>query len=330
MTAEPRRVIIVGSGPAGYTAALYAARAELEPLLFSGSGMDPDIGLPGGQLMLTTDVENYPGFPDGVTGYEMMDLFRRQAERFGTEIHQLDVTAVDFSSRPFAVTAGGKTHRAESVIIATGARARWLGLPSEKEFLNRGVSACATCDGALYRGKEMAVVGGGDTAMEEALFLTRFATTVHVIHRRDALRASKIMAKRALENPKIRFVWDSVVEEVLGDQEGVNELRLSNLKTGAKSRLPVGALFIAIGHVPNTEIFAGKLDLDPRGYILVTPGATTTSVEGVFASGDVMDPTYRQAVTAAGTGCMAAIACERWLAEQESATPAETAQEVPA
>ncbi|MCY4628446.1 MAG: thioredoxin-disulfide reductase [Acidobacteria bacterium] len=330
MTAEPRRVIIVGSGPAGYTAALYAARAELEPLLFSGSGMDPDIGLPGGQLMLTTDVENYPGFPDGVTGYEMMDLFRRQAERFGTEIHQLDVTAVDFSSRPFAVTVGGKTHRAETVIIATGARARWLGLPSEKEFLNRGVSACATCDGALYRGKEMAVVGGGDTAMEEALFLTRFATTVHVIHRRDALRASKIMAKRALDNPKIRFVWDSVVEEVLGDQEGVNELRLSNLKTGAKSRLPVGALFIAIGHVPNTEIFAGKLDLDPRGYILVTPGATTTSVEGVFASGDVMDPTYRQAVTAAGTGCMAAIACERWLAEQESATPAETAQEVPA
>ena len=330
MTVEPRRVIIVGSGPAGYTAALYAARAELEPLLFSGSGMDPEIGLPGGQLMLTTDVENYPGFPDGVTGYEMMDLFRRQAERFGTEIHQLDVTAVDLSSRPFSVTAAGKTHRAEGLIIATGARARWLGLDSEKEFLNRGVSACATCDGALYRGKEMAVVGGGDTAMEEALFLTRFATTVHVIHRRDALRASKIMAKRAMDNPKIRFVWDSVVEEVLGDEEGVTELGLSNLKTGAESRLPVGALFIAIGHVPNTEIFAGKLALDPRGYVLVTPGATTTSVEGVFASGDVMDPTYRQAVTAAGTGCMAAIACERWLAEQESVSPAETAQEVSA
>ena len=330
MTVEPRRVIIVGSGPAGYTAALYAARAELEPLLFSGSGMEPEIGLPGGQLMLTTDVENYPGFPDGVTGYEMMDLFRRQAERFGTEIHQLDVTAVDLSSRPFSVTAAGKTHRAEGLIIATGARARWLGLDSEKEFLNRGVSACATCDGALYRGKEMAVVGGGDTAMEEALFLTRFATTVHVVHRRDALRASKIMAKRAMDNPKIRFVWDSVVEEVLGDEEGVTELGLSNLKTGAESRLPVGALFIAIGHVPNTEIFAGKLALDPRGYVLVTPGATTTSVEGVFASGDVMDPTYRQAVTAAGTGCMAAIACERWLAEQESVSPAETAQEVSA
>ena len=327
MTAEPRRVIIVGSGPAGYTAALYAARAELQPLLLAGSGMDPDIGLPGGQLMLTTDVENYPGFPDGVTGYEMMDLFRRQAERFGTEVLQVDATAVDLSSRPFAVTAAGTTYTADSVIVATGARARWLGLPSEKEFMNRGVSACATCDGALYRGKEMAVVGGGDTAMEEALFLTRFATTVHVIHRRDALRASKIMAKRALDNPKIRFVWDSVVEEVLGDQEGVTDLRLRNLKTGAQSRLPVGALFIAIGHVPNTEIFAGALELDDRGYVVVTPGATTTSVEGVFACGDVMDPTYRQAVTAAGTGCMAAIAGERWLAEQESAAPAQTAQE---
>ena len=330
MTAEPRRLVIIGSGPAGYTAALYAARAELQPLLLAGSGMDPDIGLPGGQLMLTTDVENYPGFPDGVTGYEMMDLFRRQAERFGTEVLQVDATAVDLSSRPFAVTAAGTTYTADSVIVATGARARWLGLPSEKEFMNRGVSACATCDGALYRGKEMAVVGGGDTAMEEALFLTRFATTVHVIHRRDALRASKIMAKRALDNPKIRFVWDSVVEEVLGNQEGVTDLRLRNLKTGAESRLPVGALFIAIGHVPNTEIFAGALELDDRGYVVVTPGATTTSVEGVFACGDVMDPTYRQAVTAAGTGCMAAIAGERWLAEQESAAPAQTAQEVSA
>ncbi len=330
MTAEPRRLVIIGSGPAGYTAALYAARAELQPLLLAGSGMDPDIGLPGGQLMLTTDVENYPGFPDGVTGYEMMDLFRRQAERFGTEVLQVDATAVDLSSRPFSVTAAGVTYTADSVIVATGARARWLGLPSEKEFMNRGVSACATCDGALYRGREMAVVGGGDTAMEEALFLTRFATTVHVIHRRDALRASKIMAKRALDNPKIRFVWDSVVEEVLGNQEGVTDLRLRNLKSGAESRLPVGALFIAIGHVPNTEIFAGVLELDDRGYVVVTPGATTTSVEGVFACGDVMDPTYRQAVTAAGTGCMAAIAGERWLAEQESAAPAQTAQEVSA
>lgn len=335
MTAEPRRLVIIGSGPAGYTAALYAARAELQPLLLAGSGMDPDIGLPGGQLMLTTDVENYPGFPDGVTGYEMMDLFRRQAERFGTEVLQVDATAVDLSARPFAVTAAGTTYTADSVIVATGARARWLGLPSEKEFMNRGVSACATCDGALYRGREMAVVGGGDTAMEEALFLTRFATTVHVIHRRDALRASKIMAQRALDNPKIRFVWDSVVEEVLGNQEGVTDLRLRNLKTGAESRLPVGALFIAIGHVPNTEILTGALELDGNGYVVVTPGATTTSVEGVFACGDVMDPTYRQAVTAAGTGCMAAIACERWLAEQESPaqeseTPAQAAQEVSA
>ena len=335
MTVEPRRLVIIGSGPAGYTAALYAARAELQPLLLAGSGMDPDIGLPGGQLMLTTDVENYPGFPDGVTGYEMMDLFRRQAERFGTEVLQVDADAVDLSSRPFSVTAAGIPHTADSVIVATGARARWLGLPSEKEFLNRGVSACATCDGALYRGREMAVVGGGDTAMEEALFLTRFATTVHVIHRRDALRASKIMAQRALDNPKIRFVWDSVVEEVLGNEEGVTDLRLRNLKTGAESGLPVGALFIAIGHVPNTEIFAGALDLDDNGYVAVTPGATTTSVEGVFACGDVMDPTYRQAVTAAGTGCMAAIACERWLAGQESGVPesettAETASEVSA
>lgn len=335
MTAESRRLVIIGSGPAGYTAALYAARAELEPLLLAGSGLDPDIGLPGGQLMLTTDVENYPGFPEGVSGYEMMDLFRRQAERFGTEIHQLDATSVDLSSRPFAVSAGGNTFRADSVIVATGARARWLGLPSEKEFMNRGVSACATCDGALYRGKEMAVVGGGDTAMEEALFLTRFATTVHVIHRRDTLRASKIMANRAMENPRVRFVWDSAVEEVLGNQEGVTDLRLRNLKTGRESRLPVGALFIAIGHVPNTEIFTGALDLDDRGYVVVTPGATTTSVEGVFACGDVMDPTYRQAVTAAGTGCMAAIACERWLAEQESpgqesANAFQAAQEVSA
>ena len=321
-TADPRRLVIVGSGPAGYTAALYAARAELAPVLLAGSGMDPDIGLPGGQLMLTTDVENYPGFPEGVTGYEMMDLFRRQAERFGTAVLEVDATAVDFRSRPFRVVAGDRSFEAESVIVATGARARWLGLASEKQFMNRGVSACATCDGALYRGREMAVVGGGDSAMEESLFLTRFATTVHVVHRRDELRASKIMARRALEHPKIRFVWDSVVEEVLGDDDGVTGLRLSNTKTGASSQLAVGALFLAIGHVPNTEIFGGALELDARGYVVVEPGTTLTSVEGVFACGDVMDPTYRQAVTAAGTGCMAAIACERWLAEQEQHFPA--------
>ncbi len=318
MPAEASRILIVGSGPAGYTAALYAARAELKPVLLAGSGLDPDIGLPGGQLMLTTDVENYPGFPDGVTGAEMMDLFRRQAERFGTEIHQVDATRVDLSSRPFRVETEERRFAADALIAATGARARWLGLPSEQAFLNRGVSACATCDGALYRGSEIAVVGGGDTAMEEALFLTRFATTVHVIHRRDALRASRIMARRAMAHPKIRFVWDSVVEEVVGDDDGVTGLKLKNVRTGAPSGLDVGALFLAIGHVPNTELFTGKLDLDPVGYIRVRPGTTNTSVEGVFACGDVMDPTWRQAVTAAGTGCMAAIASERWLAEQES------------
>ena len=319
-----RRLVIIGSGPAGYTAAIYAARAGLEPLLLAGAGLDPTM-LPGGQLMLTTDVENYPGFPEGVTGYELMDLFRRQAERFGTEVRLVDADSVDFSSRPFRVRAAEETILAESVIAATGARARWLGLDSEQEFLNRGVSACATCDGALYRGKEMAVVGGGDTAMEEALFLTRFAATVHVIHRRGELRASRIMGDRAKAHPKIRFVWDSVVEEVLGNEDGVTGVRIRNRETGALADLPVEALFVAIGHEPNTAIFAGQLDLEPTGYVKVDPGATTTSVDGVFACGDVMDATYRQAVTAAGTGCMAAIACERWLAERESPVAAVSA-----
>ena len=319
-----RRLVIIGSGPAGYTAAIYAARAGLEPLLLAGAGLDPTM-LPGGQLMLTTDVENYPGFPEGVTGYELMDLFRRQAERFGTEVRLVDADSVDFSSRPFRVRAAEETILAESVIAATGARARWLGLDSEQEFLNRGVSACATCDGALYRGKEMAVVGGGDTAMEEALFLTRFATAVHVIHRRGELRASRIMGDRAKAHPKIRFVWDSVVEEVLGNEDGVTAVRVRNRETDASTDLPVEALFVAIGHEPNTAVFAGQLDLEPTGYVRVDPGATTTSVEGVFACGDVMDATYRQAVTAAGTGCMAAIACERWLAERESPVAAVSA-----
>ena len=318
MSDSARPLIIVGSGPAGYTAAVYASRAGLAPLLLAGSGVDPEVGLPGGQLMLTTDVENYPGFPDGVTGHELMDLFRRQAERFGTEVLNVDATSVELDRRPFRVEADGRSHRGEALILATGARARWLGLPSEEAFLNRGVSACATCDGALYRGREMAVVGGGDTAMEEALFLTRFASTVHVIHRRDQLRASRIMADRAIAHPRIRFVWDSVVEEVLGDDDGVNAVRLRNRKSGSVSDLPVGALFIAIGHIPNTSIFAGQLELDDSGYVRVAPGGTETSVEGVFAAGDVMDATYRQAVTAAGAGCMAAIACERWLAERES------------
>ncbi len=310
------RILVIGSGPAGYTAALYASRAELKPVVLAGSGMDPDVGLPGGQLMLTTDVENYPGFPESVTGADLMDRFRRQAERFGSEIHQVDATTVDLSARPFRIGTEDRSFRADSLIIATGARARWLGLSSEQAFLNRGVSACATCDGALYRGREIAVVGGGDTAMEEALFLTRFATTVHVIHRRDTLRASRIMARRAMGHPKIRFLWETVVEEVLGDDDGVTGLRVRHTRTGSASRLAVGALFVAIGHIPNTDLFRGQLDLDKVGYIRVDPGAVTTSVEGVYACGDVMDPTWRQAVTAAGTGCMAAIACERWLAGQ--------------
>jgi thioredoxin reductase (NADPH) len=309
MSTEHRKVVIVGSGPAGYTAAIYAARAELEPVVLAGLQF-------GGQLMLTTDVENYPGFPQGVSGPEMMELFQKQAERFGTKVWLEDATEVDFSQRPFRIATAERRFTADAVILATGATAKWLGLPSERRLTNRGVSACATCDGALYRGKAMAVVGGGDTAMEEALFLTRFAPRVIVIHRRDALRASKIMQERALRNEKIEFVWNAAVEEVLGD-EFVTGVRVVDVKTGAKRELPVEALFVAIGHEPNTALFRGQIDLDPTGYIRVTRG-TRTSVEGVFACGDAMDPTYRQAVTAAGTGCMAAIDAERWLAEHQS------------
>jgi thioredoxin reductase (NADPH) len=314
MNKSTRPVVIIGSGPAGYTAAIYAARAELAPLVIAGSGADPKIGIPGGQLMLTTDVENYPGFPEGVTGAEMMELFRKQAERFGAEVVYADATAVDLSSRPFRVEAGGETYYAEALVVATGAAAKWLGLESEKRLTNRGVSACATCDGALYRGKEMAVVGGGDTAMEEALFLTRFGTKVTVIHRRDELRASKIMQERAFKNEKIQFLWDSEVVDVLGDDRGVTGVRVRNRKTGDESELAVGALFVAIGHVPNSGLFEGQLEADEAGYLVVGNG-TRTSVEGVFACGDVTDKVYRQAVTAAGTGCMAAIDCERFLAE---------------
>jgi thioredoxin reductase (NADPH) len=306
--AEHRRVVIVGSGPAGYTAAVYAARAELEPVVVAGLQS-------GGQLMLTTDVENYPGFPDGVTGPEMMEMFQKQAERFGARIHLEDATRIDLTSRPFRVETEERAFTADALILATGASASWLGIPSEERMQNRGVSACATCDGALFRGKPMAVVGGGDTAMEEALFLTRFATKVSVIHRRDALRASKIMQDRALANEKIEFLWDSVVEEVLGDDH-VTGVRVRNRKTHETHDVPVEALFIAIGHQPNTELLRGQLELDDVGYIKVEPGGTRTSVEGVFASGDAMDPVYRQAVTAAGTGCMAAIDAERWLAAQ--------------
>ncbi len=307
-SSEHRRIVIVGSGPAGYTAAIYAGRAELEPVVVAGHQF-------GGQLMLTTDVENYPGFPEGVSGPEMMELFQKQAERFGAKVLLEDATAVDLAKRPFRITTAEHAFSADAVILATGATAKWLGLPSEQRLTNRGVSACATCDGALYRGKAMAVVGGGDTAMEEALFLTRFAPRVMVIHRRDALRASRIMQERARRNEKIEFVWNSEVDEVLGD-ECVTSVRIRNLQSGERSELPVEALFVAIGHEPNTSLFRGQIELEPTGYIRVTRG-TRTSVEGVFACGDAMDPTYRQAVTAAGTGCMAAIDAERWLAEHE-------------
>ena len=308
--AERVRLLIVGSGPAGYTAAIYGARAELEPVVLAGLQF-------GGQLMITTDVENYPGFPEGVTGPEMMDMFQKQAERFGARILFEDATGVDLSQRPFRVTSDEHEFLADALVLATGASARWLGLESEERLQNKGVSACATCDGALYRGKEMAVVGGGDTAMEEALFLTRFAPRVTVIHRRDALRASKIMQERARKNEKIEFLWNSVVDEVLGD-ERVTGVRVRDVKTDETRELPVEALFIAIGHQPNTELLRGQLELDDVGYIRVEPGTSRTGVEGVFACGDAMDPTYRQAVTAAGTGCMAAIDAERWLAEQEA------------
>lgn len=309
MEAEHVKLVIIGSGPAGYTAAIYAARAELEPVMLAGLTF-------GGQLMITTEVENYPGFPDGVTGPDLMDHFQKQAERFGTKIFFEDATSVDFSKRPFRVETEERAYLADAVVVATGATAKWLGIDSEERLTNRGVSACATCDGALFRDKEMAVVGGGDTAMEEALFLTRYAPRVTVIHRRDELRASKIMADRALAHEKIEFLWDSEVDEVLGD-EFVTGVRTRNLKTDETTDTAIEALFIAIGHKPNTDLFAGQLETDDVGYLKVEPGTSRTNIEGVFACGDAMDPVYRQAVTAAGSGCMAAIDCERWLAENE-------------
>ena len=305
------KVLILGSGPAGLTAAVYAARANLAPTVVAGNE-------PGGQLTITTEVENYPGFPEGVQGPEMMEMFRKQAERFGTQFLTGNVRAIDASARPFRISLeSGATHTADAIIVATGASAKWLNIPSETRFRNQGVSACATCDGFFFRGKPLAVVGGGDTAMEEAVFLTNFATKVVVIHRRDELRASKVMQERALKNPKIEFVWDSAVEEVLGEEgKGIHGLRLKNLKTGEESTLDVEGLFVAIGHHPNTDVFKGLLELDELGYIQVKPGTTYTSVEGIFASGDAADKVYRQAVTAAGTGCMAAIDAERWLSAQ--------------
>ncbi len=304
------KVIIIGSGPAGYTAAIYTARADMAPLLFEGLQ-------PGGQLTTTNEVENFPGYPEGVMGQQMMEDLRKQAERFGTKVFPFHVSEVDLSQRPFTVKAEGKEWTADTVIISTGASARYLGLESEQKFMGRGVSACATCDGPFYRGVPVIVVGGGDSAIEEANHLTKFASKVYLVHRRDELRASKIMQKRALENPKIELVWDSVVEEVLGDATGVTGARLRNLKTDEIKELEITGFFLGIGHTPNTELFKGVIDTDEKGYIKTMPNRTATNVPGVFACGDVKDSYYRQAITAAGSGCQAALEAERWLEEQE-------------
>jgi thioredoxin reductase (NADPH) len=300
-------VIVIGSGPAGYTAALYAARAQLKPIVFEGSVTA------GGALMNTTDVENFPGFPGGIQGPDLMDAMRKQAERFGAELRAEDVTEVDLTADPKRVIVEGETYLAHAVIIATGSRYRELGVPGEKKLSGHGVSWCATCDGFFFREQEIAVVGGGDSAMEEALFLTRFAKTVTVIHRRDELRASKIMQERALANPKIKFRWNSEVSEILGDTK-ITGLRLRDAVTGAESELPVCGVFVAIGHDPRSELFTGQLATDSEGYLLVEQPSTRTAIPGVFACGDVVDHTYRQAVTAAGTGCAAALDAERYLA----------------
>ena len=315
--ADLRDILILGSGPAGHTAALYTARANLRPLVLEGEPSSTS-DQPGGQLMLTTDVENYPGFVDGVQGPELMAIFKEQATRFGAEYLTVKATDVDLSTRPFTVRAQDQEYSGRAVIVATGARSLMLGLESERRLLGYGLSTCATCDGFFHRGEQIAVVGGGDSAVEEALFLTRFADKVTVVHRRDALRASKIMQERAFKNDKIEFRWDSVVEEVLGDTK-VSGVRLRHIKSEEISDLPVTGVFVAIGHAPNTDLFRGQLDLDDAGYIRTTDG-TRTNIEGVFACGDVQDHIYRQAITAAGSGCMAAIDAERWL-EAQPQTP---------
>ncbi len=304
---ETARCLIIGSGPAGYTAAIYAARADLKPVMYQGMQ-------PGGQLTITTEVENFPGYPKGITGPEMMEEFKEQAERFGTQVRGGVVTEVDLSKRPFMAKADdGKTILAEAIIIATGASAKWLGLESEKKFMGMGVSGCATCDGFFYRGQEVAIVGGGDTAAEEATYLAKLCKKVFMIHRRSELRASKAMQHKVLNTPNIEMVWDSAPEEVLGDESGVTGMRVRNVNTGESRDLVVMGVFVAIGHKPNTGIFEGQVELDEMSYVKTKPGTTQTSVEGVYACGDVQDHHYRQAITAAGTGCMAAIEAERFI-----------------
>lgn len=308
---EKEKVLIIGSGPAGYTAAIYAARAGLTPVLYTG-------GQPGGQLTTTNDVENFPGYPEGINGPQMMMDLQKQAERFGTRVNFGLVTAVDFSSYPFKITVDEKDKiEAESVIVATGASAKYLGIPSEEKFANKGVSACAVCDGYFYRGKEVAVVGAGDSAAEESTYLAKLCTKVHLIVRREEMRASKIMQQRVLSTPNIEIHWNSETDEILGDDKGVNAVRIVNNKTGVKSVIPVQGFFLAIGHKPNTDIFKGQLDMDEAGYLKVIPGTTRTNVEGVFAVGDVSDKVYRQAITAAGSGCMGALDAEKFLAAKE-------------
>jgi thioredoxin reductase (NADPH) len=316
MSVASRRVVIIGSGPAGLTAAIYAARADLEPLVIEGEPSSTS-DQPGGQLMLTTEVENFPGFPEGVTGPQLMADMRAQAARFGAELVSRRVTRVDLSERPFKVWIGDPdlptpTHQAESLIVSTGAQSIMLGLEAEQRLIGHGLSTCATCDGFFFRGQEIAVVGGGDSAIEEATFLTKFASRVTIIHRRDELRASKIMQQRAFDNPKIDFAWNSTVDDILGESV-VSGLRLRDTVTNELRELPVTGVFVAIGHRPNSGLFAGQLDMDDNGYLVTGPDRSTTNVEGVFACGDVQDHTYRQAITAAASGCMAAIDTERWL-----------------
>ena len=327
MAETVEQVVIIGSGPAGHTAAIYTARANLQPVMFEGFVAG---GIPGGQLMTTTEVENYPGFPNGIQGPELMEQFRKQTLRFGTRVFTEDVIRADLRTRPFTIASSERTIRARSVIIATGATAKRLNLPSEPKLWNKGISACAVCDGALpaFRNKPLVVVGGGDSAAEESTFLTRFASKVHLVHRRNELRASKIMQQRVLNHPKIDVIWDTVVSDVLG-ADAVTGVRLRNLSTNQERELPAAGLFYAIGFTPNAGLFKGQLEMDEMGYLVTQPDSTKTSVPGVFACGDVQDKQYRQAITAAGSGCMAAIDCERWLAhadashsEAHAATPA--------